>query len=205
MVAYTTLSYHAPFPIYILFSEPVNFTVEALSITGGEVLGVTYLTSTPSFTFEECCSDQFDVYLFYVRPSNSQITNVTVVLPHHALRSKSGRYNTLSNKVSLSFVRDGASCLSSPFTNRNPYEVIVQYPYAITGVVAANSISVEGCKVIDINIVEKSRLRIVLEIFAEGKGHMTIPSGLSLSVNGVVSEQFEWDFEYGRVRKREDD
>lgn len=200
MVAYTTLSYHAPFPIYVLFSEPVNFTVAALSITGGSVLGVTHLTAAPSFTSEEWASELLDVYLFYVRPSSSQITNVTVVLPFHALRGVSGRYNMQSNKVALSFVPDGASCLSSPFTNRNPYEVIVQYPYAITGVVVASSIIVEGCKVIDISIVQKNRLRIVLEIFAEGKGHMTIPSGLSLSMNGVVSEQFEWDFEYGKRR-----
>ena len=197
MVAYTTLSYHAPFPIYILFSEPMNFSTDALMITGGDVMGVTHLTSTPLFTSEEWYSNDLDIYLFYVRPSSSQITNVTVALPFRALQSVSGKYNMQSNQVALSFVQDGASCLSSPYTNRNPYEVIVQYPYAFTGMVAASSIIVEGCRVVDISIVQKNRLRIVLEILAEGKGHMTIPSGLSLSMNGDISERFEWDFEYG--------
>ena len=64
--------------------------------------------------------------------------------------------------------------------------------------VATKAIDVEGCKVMDTSLVGTNRLRVVLEIESEGEGSMTIPSGLSLSLNGVVSEQFVWNFTYGR-------
>ena len=200
LVTHSTTNCQAPLPVYAFFSEPVNFTASALSLENGDVLSDTHLTTPPSFSADPSMDDSFDVYLFYIKPSTSHVTTVSVVLPPHALRSSEGRFNAQSNHLTLSFVRDedGVTCLSSPFTNRNPYEVIVQYPYAISGVVATKAIDVEGCKVMDTSLVGTNRLRVVLEIESEGEGSMTIPSGLSLSLNGVVSEQFVWNFTYGR-------
>lgn len=189
----------SPVVIHIVFSKRMKeLKASYIQLTQCKIMLMNHVTDMHKYLVDGITTDS-DVYIAYVTPISNATKTVSLRIPYSVIQDKTGNYNMESNTVTISFRQNdrSISSLTSDYTNTNPYEVFLLFADPISRVFDDKLIAVNNCKVLGITLVTPTQLRVVVRIESEGVGSFTLPRGLTIGRNGLINEEFTWEFSYG--------
>lgn len=163
---------------------------------GGTVVGMMIMTGIT----EQGSLDSVESYILYISPLTAFVSSINVTLPAGVVLDSEGYRNVRSNSLNISLILavPQATILTSPYTNHNPFTLIIQFDSPISMTPLRQKITCVNCECIDITVSRENSLRFIIHVKKEGEGIVGIPSGVSTSASGVVNDPIEYHFTYGK-------
>ena len=192
-----------PVPVMVSFSPAVtDFAKEKVVVNGGTIISVVPMNTAEVVGGRLGESENLletQSFLLYLSPKSSDSSTIEVSVPSRSFHNQYGLMNLDSNTVSISLEThsNNGHIRTRSSTNQNPFDVMVSFDSPVTSVPSSDQLDCENCKVISVSLDNPSLLRVILQVDTEGYGSLQLPSAISISENGVVSEPLLYSFYYG--------